>query len=514
MNDARGEGSPIGFPLKNGTLTRWVIALLASLTIFHLWFATRLDLTADETYYWMWSRHLDWAYRDKGPLIAWTISLGTHLFGDTVFGVRFFAVILSTATAWELFRLGRRLYDERIGFLCAVVAALIPLFAIGSIVMTIDSLSVLFWAWGCNVFLNALEKDRLRDWLLLGTAVGLGFLAKFTNGVQFVGIGLFLLWSPAHRRFLLSRRTAWMGAAFALCCLPILYWNIRTGWLEISAVHSRSGVDAGFHIVPAEFRKFLGEEAAALSPLFFIGMMAAGLALLVRKTKTFQDKFLLTQFWPIMALFLFFSLNRAGKANWIAPGVIAGMVLTVVFWGGLARKGKGWKALVIAALALATLETVVLHYGAFGDISALIPRIKHDPARRSKGWRDFAAHVERTRETFHPDYLVANHYSQASELTFYLPDRPRTYTPNGHYGVDQFTLWGSYQVEPGQTALFVTDDTDWVPDEVSREFTSMRLVDSFWSMDGGRPMTEFRIFYCVREVSKPGEADSSKRARP
>ncbi len=87
-----------------------ILACLAVgvLTLFRLWYCTRFDLIPDEAYYWVWSKHFALSYRDKGPLVAWTIALGTKLFGDTVFGVRFFAVLLSAGTAFQLYRLAQR----------------------------------------------------------------------------------------------------------------------------------------------------------------------------------------------------------------------------------------------------------------------------------------------------------------------------------------------------------------------------------------------------------------------
>src|SRR5882672_1607387 len=89
----------------------WAILALILLTLYRFWFATRIELVPDEAYYWLWSKHLAASYRDKGPAVAWTIALGTWLFGDTVFGLRVFAVLLSTATGWAVVSLARRLYD-------------------------------------------------------------------------------------------------------------------------------------------------------------------------------------------------------------------------------------------------------------------------------------------------------------------------------------------------------------------------------------------------------------------
>src|SRR5262252_11177376 len=81
--------------LLNTRYSYLTAGLLVVLTAFRLWYSTHLELVGDEAYYWLWSRHLDLCYLDKGPAIAWIIAAGTALFGQTVFGVRFFAVLLA-----------------------------------------------------------------------------------------------------------------------------------------------------------------------------------------------------------------------------------------------------------------------------------------------------------------------------------------------------------------------------------------------------------------------------------
>src|SRR5919204_2341780 len=174
------------------------IVLLLAVTGYRLWFSTRLELVPDEAYYWLWSKHLAASYRDKGPAIAWTIALGTRIFGDSVFGIRFFAVMLSTGSSWLLFMLARRLYDDRIALWCLLMATVMPVLAVGSILMTIDTLSVFFWALATIVWWDALHRGTALHWACLGLAIGAGFLAKFTNGVQMACIAVFLLWSKEH----------------------------------------------------------------------------------------------------------------------------------------------------------------------------------------------------------------------------------------------------------------------------------------------------------------------------
>jgi len=152
------------------------LALLgvALVTLFRFWYMCSFDLVPDEAYYWVWSKHFALSYRDKGPLVAWTIALGTHLFGDTVFGVRFFAVLLSAGTAFQLFRLAERLYDDRTALWCVGVAGLIPLFAVDR------SLERVFLGLGRESVVDGL---RNRENALLAAA-GTGYRRRFPRKVH------------------------------------------------------------------------------------------------------------------------------------------------------------------------------------------------------------------------------------------------------------------------------------------------------------------------------------------
>src|SRR5271170_4562178 len=93
------------------------ILVIAVTTLFRLFYCAWLPILPDEAYYFQWSRHLDASYFSKGPAVAYTIWAGTALFGDNNLGVRFFAVLLSAGTAWQIFLLARRWYDETVGLI-------------------------------------------------------------------------------------------------------------------------------------------------------------------------------------------------------------------------------------------------------------------------------------------------------------------------------------------------------------------------------------------------------------
>jgi 4-amino-4-deoxy-L-arabinose transferase-like glycosyltransferase len=480
-------------PLALSPIRIGMLALLG-LTVFRLWYITRIGLVPDEAYYWLWSKHLAASYRDKGPGIAWFIALSTWLFGDNLFGVRFFAVMLSAGTGWFLLRLARRLFDDRTAVWCLTLACILPLFAVGSVVMTIDSPSLFFWAWAMDLFWTALERRSVLLWTGLGLIIGLGFLSKFTNGLQLACIGMFLLWSPQHRPLLFSRQTLALCVAFCLSTIPMVWWNIQTGWVHAAALHSRSGVETSFQIHPLELLRFLAGEIVVLTPLIGLGFGVAVLGLISKSSTDVRLKFLEAHVLPVFAVFCFFSLNKAGKENWPAPGLLAGLILTVVYWRELVARRPRWRPLVWAALGIAVLATAVLHNTDYLHLPS-----KREPLRRAQGWEDFARHVQEVRVRLGANLLIGNHYSQASIMQFYLPDQPTTYVPKEEYGANQFTLWPGFTVAHNTRALFVTDSMNPPPAQLEKDFSKCEIADDFWSMHHGRPMTHFRTYLCTKE---------------
>lgn len=470
------------------------LTLLLLTAIFRLWYVTRMELVPDEAYYWLWSKHLALSYRDKGPIVAWAIALGNWLFGDSVFGIRVCAVLFSAGTGWLLFQFARRIQDSKTALWTLVLASVVPMIAVGSLLMTIDAPSLFFWVWAMNVFWTAIESKKLWHWFGLGVLIGLGFLSKFTNGLQLMCIAMFLVWSKPHRSLLFSRQTVILIVGFSLTILPLIWWNMQTGWVHYLALHSRSGVDSAFHIRPMQLLKFIGGVVGVVSPFIGFGMIAAIAGMLWKRHDDLRIRFLLSQVLPVFGVFCFFSLNKSGKENWPAPALLAGMILTVAFWRELTARVPRWRWPVKIALGFGALMTIVIH-----NTDYLHLPYKLEPLKRAQGWHDYAAHIQKARVESGATLLIGSDYSEASMMAYYLPDQPTTYLPKGPYGENQFTLWPTYSTNDHTRALYVTDRTKPPPSSVLRDFPRYKQVDDFWALHKGRPMDHFIIYLCERD---------------
>ena len=140
------------------TTSRAIWIFIIVVTALRLAMIGAIELSGDEAYYWMWSQHLAPGYFSKGPAVAFAIRASTAIFGLTEFGVRFWSPLLAAGTSFILFYFTRRLFNETVAFWTVIALNVTPIFNVGSFVMTIDPLSIFFWAAAMLTFWLALEK--------------------------------------------------------------------------------------------------------------------------------------------------------------------------------------------------------------------------------------------------------------------------------------------------------------------------------------------------------------------
>ncbi|MES2309721.1 MAG: glycosyltransferase family 39 protein [Verrucomicrobiota bacterium] len=476
---------------ENTNYRRWTILILLALTLFRFWFCTYHELIEDEAQYRLWSKHLDWSYYSKGPLVSWTIFVGTSIMGDTVFGIRWISVLLSAATGWMIFCLGSRLWNERIGFYALIIVISFPLYAVGSVLMTIDPLSVFFWILAAHLFLSAVEKNKMSLWIGCGLAVGFGILGKFVNALELLSF-LFFLLSDSDRRVRLKEKGFYLMLLVAVICMaPILYWNADHGWITLTHLQERGKLDRHFEIQISEILKFLKMQAITITPLYFLGMIVMGVSttpLLWKSTRENQGlRYAVLLFLPTFLLYFILSFNDKGEANWTATGLIGGILLLAYAGVSLVTQSRA-KAIGVAIIfGLAFLETVLCH-----DPFGLGVPLKSDPAARLRGWSDLAHKVDAVRQP--GDVVIGNKYQTASILAFYLQDRPTTYVPKTEKIQNQFSFWPSYKFDAETHGILVTDSIDEVPDALKTQFSSIEKIADFYRQDRGRDLKQYQIY--------------------
>lgn len=461
-----------------------LIAAAALVRLAYLAFDCPLDLAPDEAHYWDWSRHLDWSYYSKGPLVAWLIRASCELFGgwsrqlagSDMLAVRLPAVLCGSLLLASLYLLTMQVFG-RPRLACGVVAAALtlPLVSAGASLMTIDAPFTCCWGWALVLGHRAIHRGSWWAWPLAGLMVGLGLLAKYTMVLWLGSFGLFLAASPVMRRWLVRPGVWVLVSVAAACCLPIVLWNQRHDWVSLWHVQALAGMQAKAARLDWHGPLvYLAGQAGLLLIFWFVAWLAA---IVAHRPGVERDESIRFLWWfslPTFVLFLLFSVKtNGGEPNWPAPAYLSGLVLAANWLSRQLASACGWyRRWTAGSLTLAStaglLLTVLVHHSewAFPVCQRLVgpptpadptPLRRLDPTCRLRGWRTLAREVDRCaarlKLTGIDPVLAGTHWSWPGELGFYCTGQPTVYSLGPAVGDrhSQYDLWRPNPIDdPGR----------------------------------------------------------------
>jgi hypothetical protein len=522
----------------SATRTVWLFLLV--LTAIRLALLNATQLSPDEAYYWMWSQHPALSYFSKGPGVAFVIRSSTAIFGDNEFGVRFWSPLLAAATSLLIYYLAQRLFSALAGLWTVVALNVTPIFNLGSLVLTIDPLSVFFWVAAFYAFWLALERtpDFSWWWPLTGLLIGLGFLCKFTNALELLSVGLVLLLVPRLRCEFRRLNFYLLLVLFAVGTIPPIVWNSQHAWITLAHLKSRGSLDQtlGFH--PLELLSFLGEHFATYSPLLFLGLTWAVVASWRRARQNFKVLYLLWFGLPVFLLYALLSINKAAAPNWDGLAFLSLSILAISYWRERSASRAGARNWMNAAIILGLLMSGLL-VGLMVNNTG-IDRRGRDPSDRLRGWRSMADAVAKIRKDFEtkigqPVFLIADERDRAAELAFYLPNRrvegpghPPVYIPESQDMQNQFSFWPRYDefvplppnaardpnevyteeegvnLFTGRTALYLQEGKkERPPRNIRAAFGRTEQIATIEVRAGGRLLRELQVYACYDYRTMP-----------
>jgi 4-amino-4-deoxy-L-arabinose transferase-like glycosyltransferase len=446
-----------------------------------------IDLSKDEAYQWVWSKHPALSYYSKPPMIAYAQWLSTTIWGDNAFGVRFFSPVIGALLGWLLLRWMARFVAGRTAFWLVLVLQATPLLAVGTTLLTIDPLLVLFWTLAMILGWRAAHADStVWHWLGVGLAAGLAFLSKYSALYLVLCWALFFaLWPPARRQ--LRRPGPWLALLVMLLSLvPVLIWNSQHGWITMTHVSENAQLRTAWKPTTRFFLEFVGAELGLLNPVFLVAAIWAMAGFWKQRAPGTDDNnslarqprrglmiYLFCLGGPVFLGHALFSLRSQVQANWIAPAVVPMFCLMVIYWDERWRQGMrkvvDW---LQAGLVFGFIAVAIMHDP--GLVGAMVGRplpSDLDPLRRVRAWKQTAAVVEAARDQLRaegkPVFVIAHHYGVTGLLSFYLPGAkptagqpPLVYALLGAVPENQFYFWPEYRYQnfrAGQNAIFVVE---------------------------------------------------------
>jgi 4-amino-4-deoxy-L-arabinose transferase-like glycosyltransferase len=472
-----------------------ILFATAARIVYNIWLSP-WDLVGDEAYYWQQSRHLDWCYNEKGPLLAWLIALACRTFGDTEWAVRLPVTLAWGLAAWGLGRLAIAASrgDQRVGALSAILFLLIPAFHANAQICTQDGLMVVLWialtAAGLWLFRRWRDgQGQWGPWLVIYSLLGVGMLLKQSVLTFLPGLALFWWF---HRRTLPLRPVffAQQAAGFvlvALACIPMLYWNAGHGWPLLAHTLGHLGA-GGDQIGTVNKGNPLTWEASTLGALiaFFGPALAVMIWASIRAWRDqdvsqtrFDRRWLICAAWFSTVFYAALALTKPVVATWPLPSMAPLVILVAqVVTPVLCENAPGphlrrlWRSSVIYGIVAGVAI-------AFPTAALLIPGVSRVASKRMMGRfggaRQQAAALAQVIDGLstpdgRPPLVLAPNYGLACLTSFYLPGHPPVATRDKEITNRHSTLehWPetdiSNAMHHGRTLILVQDhrnDPDW-----------------------------------------------------
>ena len=502
------------------------LLLLTSLVI-RAFLAGWMELGNDEVYYWTYAMFPDWSHFDHPGMVGWIIQLfSLNLLFDSEFFLRLSSVVFMTLNTWIVYQIGNALKDEATGLRAALLyTASVYAFVITGIFILPDTPLCFFWLLAFTMLLKPRNGKYLT---LFGLFAGLAMLSKYSGAFLWLGFGLYLL---CFERKTLKNPYLYLSLLLtAICCLPILYWNLQNDFISFRFHGGRIG---GGTFNPSSLGTEIAGEFFYNNPVNYVLALLAVIAAFRKKIPmaTSAQRLILLTALPMIGIFLFFSMTRPTLPHWSGPAYNL-LILLSACWmetlGGLRRR-----RLVTASLALLALILVI---GVAEIKTGMIPLDRHTNERELGrddftldlfGWRQLGPKFAAVREREiaagrmgENDPIIGNNWFPTANIDYYAA-RPLGLKVLGYGPLNRIHKYqwineerGGFQ--QGANYWYLADSHYFIDPENAYAYTNFKkiqLVDVIPIERKGKTVRNIFVYECLSLVYGPPTLEELKSER-
>lgn len=304
-------------------------------------------IDADEAYYWLYARQLQWGYFDHPPMVALFIKLG-ETFGHGPFYTRLATILFSAGTVWFGFKLlPAGLANVRLYLLIFSSAVL---FHVYSFIATPDGFLLFFTTLFFYAYRTYLEKETAAHTLLLAVSIT-GLLYSKYHGI--LPVFFTVLSNPK----LLLKPSAWIVALLVTLVFgPHLWWQFQHDWPTLRYhLSERMG-----H--PYKFSR-TGDYLAG--QLFIWGLLTTipALFLFIKRHKagSLYERAHVFTFWGVLLFFLLSTWGNNIQLHWtLAAGPSFVVLLQSVLSNASLKQKKTFTLLFAINIFLILAARIVI----------------------------------------------------------------------------------------------------------------------------------------------------------
>lgn len=379
-----------------------LIAITYALALRLLYSGT-FELLHEEAYYWNYAQHLDFAYLDHPPMVAWLIWVFTMLLGHGEFGVRVGSLLSWVVTAYCSYKLADRACGPATAFRTLLLVAVLPIFFEVGIIMTPDAPLMACWAGTLYYLCQSLIEGHRWSWLGVGIFAGLGMLSKYTFALLGVATLVFMV-MDREARGLFFRPEPYLAVVLALGLFsPVLIWNADHQWASFAF----QGAERFKWSFDFDLFELIGSLLVLLTPtglLTAVATLASRESILPKPLDTKKERtlrFLLTSTVVPLSFFISFSLLRDIRFNWTEPIWLGILPYMAVFLLPGRPETTARLPRYVRSAWPATIAVLLLLYGALLHYTVLgFPGVPYFEKPLRIGMSDLAHQIEAIEADF------------------------------------------------------------------------------------------------------------------
>ncbi len=527
-----------------GAETVWVFWLIVGTTLLRLGFGWALGLGVDESYMVATGQRLRLGYFDHPPVSWWMQWAAAHLFGtDAPLAVRTPFILTFALSTWLMYRLGTAVAGQRAGLWAAVALNLSPVFGVtagtwvlpdgpldcallGAALCLVRALSAPSplplagevgsrsepgeglarrgtltrratrgdpWVGARGQALSRSAGEVWWAWSGAGLCAGVALLSKYTALLTIAGAVLFLLTSPAHRRWL-ARPEPYVAGLLAIAMFsPVIIWNATHGWASFAFQGDRA---TGWRFRPWEPIVVLAGEALFVLPWIWVPLMGVFVAALRRGPADWRSWLLCCLGGPPIVLFALISAWSSQRVmfHWAAPGylmmfpLLGQEIAERIDAPWVRRMLTGTAALVLAAVAVASTQ-VRLEW-----MQPLIAAVaKQDPDLEAIDWSCLRNDLA-SRDLLKPGVIIGvPNWRDAGKIAYALGPEATVTVLNGDSR--QFGFVAPASGFSGRDLLVLAlDNPERARRELSPWFSALKVLPPSSINDNGVPLQSLSVF--------------------
>ena len=166
---------------------------------------TTFNLFGDEAQYWLWSKDIDFGYFSKPPFLSWIIRVYTEILGSSFVSLKLLPSFVYLLIAWSIYNLLINSgLNKKDSFAGCLIFLFIPAVSFSSFIISTDLFLLLFWTLSLNELIKINSEQGLKNFILLGIFLGLGFLSKYAAIYFVICLFVLILFDKRFRKIFLD----------------------------------------------------------------------------------------------------------------------------------------------------------------------------------------------------------------------------------------------------------------------------------------------------------------------